>query len=115
LYLNQRNSLIKLITFIYKIDEEYEINKFIDDLFSDVVIYTKDNKPYSFSNSMIFSKLDDAKKWEKMSDNEKIEFMKLNVDSSKYYSRAEWIKTCGPEVGKGVSTQAVWSGLNKYV
>ncbi len=48
-----------------------------------------------------------------MSNEEKIDFMKLNVD--KYYSRADWIKKCGPQVGKGVSTQAVWSGLNKYI
>ncbi len=62
-----------------------------------------------------FSKLDDNKKWEKMNDEEKIDFMKKSVDTNNYYSRAEWIKSCGPQVGKGVSTQAVWSGLNKYV
>ena len=79
------------------------------------ISYTKDGKSSSFENAMVFNKLDDAKKWESMSDDEKIDFMKLNVDSKKYYSRAEWIKSCGPEVGKGVSTQAVWSGLNKYI
>lgn len=79
------------------------------------ISYRKDNKPYSFSNSMIFSKLDDAKKWGKMSDDEKIDFMKLNVDSKKYFSRAEWIKNCGPTIGNnGLSTSSVWSGLNKY-
>ncbi len=67
------------------------------------------------SNVTYFAKLDDGKTWEKMSDEEKIDFMKLNVDTKKYYSRAQWIKSCGPEIGKNVSTQAVWSGLNKYV
>jgi hypothetical protein len=76
------------------------------------ISYTKDKKPYSFKDSMIFSKLDDTKKWDTMKDEEKINFMKLNVN--KHHSRAEWIKMCGPQVGNGVNTQAVWSGLNKY-
>jgi hypothetical protein len=78
-----------------------------------VTLYT--NPEGIKSKVAYFAKLDDNKSWNKMSDDEKIDFMKKNVDSSKYYSRAEWIKSCGPEVGKGVSTQAVWSGLNKYV
>lgn len=77
--------------------------------------HTKDGKSSTYENSMIFSKLDDTKTWDKMLDDEKIDFMKLNVDSKKYYSRAEWIKSCGPQIGKNVSTQAVWSGLNKYI
>ncbi len=67
------------------------------------------------SNVAYFSKLDDNKNWNTMKEDERINFMKNSVDPSKYYSRAEWIKGCGPQVGKGVSTQAVWSGLNKYV
>lgn len=90
-------------------------NKNINSKCVSSITFSKDNKRYSFANSMIFRKLDDIKIWEKMSDDEKIDFMKLNVDTKKYFSRAEWIKSCGPEVGKGVSTQAVWSGLNKYV
>ncbi len=77
------------------------------------ISFTKDGTNQSYKNSILFSKLEDGKKWEKMSNEEKIDFMKLNVD--KYYSRADWIKKCGPQVGKGVSTQAVWSGLNKYI
>ncbi len=65
------------------------------------------------SNVAYFAKLDDSKTWGKMSDIEKIDFMKLTVDP--YYSRANWIKSCGPEVGSGVNTNAVWSGLNKYI
>jgi hypothetical protein len=65
------------------------------------------------SNVAYFSKLEDGKTWGKMKDSDKTDFMKLNVNP--YYSRAEWIKSCGPEVGKNVNTQAVWSGLNKYV
>ncbi len=61
-----------------------------------------------------FSKLDDTKSWDEMSDDERIDFMKKSVDNNKY-SRAEWIKNCGPQVGSGVSTQAIWSGLNKYI
>ncbi len=79
------------------------------------VTFTKDGKNITHENSMVFSKLDNDKKWDKMSDDDKIKFMGLNVDSSKYFSRAEWIKSCGPTVGNGVSTQAVWSGLNRYV
>ncbi len=75
------------------------------------VIYDKNRK----ANITYFSKLDDDKKWDIMSDDQRIDFMKKKVDAKKYYSRAEWIKTCGPEIGKGVSTQAVWSGLNKYI
>jgi hypothetical protein len=67
------------------------------------------------SNVAYFSKLDDDKKWDTMTNDQKIDFMKKNIDSKKYYSRAEWIKSCGPEIGKGVSTQAVWSGLNQYI
>ena len=75
--------------------------------------YTDANKT-NHENVMLFSKLDDTKDWNEMSDDEKIDFMKESV-SDDYYSRAEWIKSCGPAIGNGVSTQAVWSGLNKYV
>ncbi len=91
-------------------------NKFNDKKCRTTISYSKDGKPTTtYQNSIIFSKLDDDKKWDTMSDDQRIDFMKKNADPKKYYSRAEWIKKCGPEIGKGVSSQAVWSGLNKYI
>ena len=66
------------------------------------------------ANTIAFVKLDDATKWESMSDEEKMNFMKKDSTDKKYISRAEWIRTCGPEIGNGVNSPAVWSGLNKY-
>ncbi len=79
------------------------------------ISWKKDNSSLSSPNSNIFHKLDDAKPWDKMSDDDRIEFMKKNVNPKTLYSRAEWIKSCGPTIGTGISTQAVWTGLNKYV
>jgi hypothetical protein len=63
---------------------------------------------------MKFAPYDDSKAWDEMKDEDKIDFMKLSADDAQYYSRADWIKNCGPNVGTGISTTAVWSGLEKY-
>ncbi len=93
----------------------YNKNKNAKCISSIDVIYDKDGSTKKLPNAMAFAKLDDDKKWDTMSDDQKIDFMKKTSDAKKYYSRAEWIKTCGPEIGKGVSSQAVWSGLNQYI
>ncbi len=61
---------------------------------------------------MVFSKFDNKTHWVDMSDEDKIKFAATKVNTN--YSRSEWIKNCGPNVGNGVSTRAVWSGLDKY-
>lgn len=63
---------------------------------------------------MKFAAYDDSKGWDEMTEDEKIDFMKLSADDVQYYTRGDWIKNCGPNVGSGVSTTAVWIGLEKY-
>jgi hypothetical protein len=67
----------------------------------------------STTNQVVFSKFDSKTPWAEMNDEERIKFTASKVGSG--YSRAEWIKKCGPNVGRGVSTRAIWSGLEKYV
>ena len=69
-----------------------------------------------------FSPYDSETKWGDSTDEDKIDFMKIaaepdsndTTNSRTFYSRSEWINSCGPFVGDGVSTKAVWSGLEKY-
>lgn len=71
------------------------------------------NKKCINKGKAVFSRFESNTPWVDMSDDEKIAFVASKAGNR--YSRAEWIKQCGPNVGNKVSTRAVWSGLDKYV
>ena len=76
---------------------------------------SSDEKCINSSNEVNFPKFDNSKSsWAEMKDEAKIDFTGLKVNNNSY-SRSEWVKKCGPSVGKGVTTRAVWSGLEKYI
>lgn len=71
-----------------------------------------DSKCVNSSGQVVFPKFDSKVSWGDMKNEDKITFTASKVGSG--YSRSEWIKKCGPNVGSGVSTRAVWSGLEKF-
>ncbi len=101
----------------YWIHRSYDRNgNYICEDVNDLMVkYEKDNGNCrnTTTKQMTFSKIDPNTPWTKMSDDDRKKFVATKVGSN--YSRAQWIKQCGPNVGRGVSTRAIWSGLEKYV